>query len=142
MSVAVASLVVAGCSLLPVPSVPAISPVLSQGSNAQGLSFTLAPWPLDGGVAFLCLREPGDEFTAAHPEPAPAAQCAQLRVDNGNDRMTARFTMNDVPPTLVPDFVRSQGPWFLAAAGTPGNASATVVTAIASSPMASDPGPS
>ena len=39
----------------------------------RGATFTLDPWPLDNNVAFLCLREPGPEFTVAHPLPAPDA---------------------------------------------------------------------
>ena len=81
MSVALAAAVVAGCGLLPSRDVAEIAPTLSQSVDAQGATYTLDPWPLDNNVAFLCLREPGAEFTVAHPLPAPDAQCVPLHVE-------------------------------------------------------------
>jgi len=141
-SVAVAALVAAGCSLMPAPSVPDVSPTLSQASDQRGTTFGLQPWPLDDSAAFLCLAEPGDEFTVAHPVPAPAAECTPLVVDQLGDHLAARFDVSDIPPPLQQAFARSSSPWFLAVAGSRGPLSSSMVLTIAPSPIPSDAGPS
>ena len=134
---------VAGCSLLSPPRIPDVSPTLTSATDGRGATFTLEPWPLDNTVAFLCLAEPGDEFTVAHPAPAPAAQCAPLDVEAwGEDLVTARFDVGDLAPALKPAFERSTSPWFLAVAGARGPLSSSMVLTIAPSPIPSDAGPS
>ena len=107
MSVAMAAGLVAGCSLLSPPRNPDVSPTLTSATDGRGATFTLQPWPLDNTVAFLCLAQPGDEFTVAHPAPAPAAQCVPMDVEAwGVDLVTARFDVADLPPGLKPAFER------------------------------------
>ena len=142
MSVALAAGVVAGCGLLPSRDVSEMAPTLSQSVDARGATYTLDPWPLDGNVAFLCLREPGPEFTVAHPLPAPEAQCMPLHVEAMGRLLTARFSMNNVPPELADDFARSDAPWFFAVAGSRGATSTSMTMSLAVSPIPSDAGPS
>lgn len=142
MSVALAAGVVAGCSLLPSRDVSEIAPTLSQSVDAQGATYTLDPWPLDQNVAFLCLHEPGAEFTVAHPLPAPDAECVPLHAEAMGRLLTARFSIDNVPAVLADDFARSDAPWFLVVAGSRGNASTSMTMSLAVSPIPSDAGPS
>lgn len=142
MSVVLAAVVVAGCGLLPSPNVAETAPTLSQGMDARGATYTLDPWPLDNNVAFLCLREPGAEFTVAHPLPAPEAQCVPLHVEMWGDLLTARFSIEALPAQLVDDFARSDAPWFFAVAGSRGTTSTSMTMSLEVSPIPSDAGPS
>jgi hypothetical protein len=132
----------AACGMLPDSGVADISPALSHDVDATGATFTLDPWPLDGSVAYLCLNEPGDEFKAAHPEPAAAAQCVPLDVQANGDRLTIRFDVAAIPPPLQAAFEQSTSPWLLAAAGTRGPTSSAMLVTIPYSPIPSDAGPS
>ena len=139
-TVVIGAIVVAGCGLLPVP--PGAAPALSTTHDAQGVTFTLDPWQSDVSTAFLCLNQPGDEFTASHPLPAAAAECQRLEATGADDRLTARFTLADVQPGLRDAFYASRSPWFLAVTGQRGPSSQALVISIEDSPIPSDAGPS
>lgn len=141
MSVAMAA-ITAGCSLLPSREIAEIAPTLSESMDARGASYTLDPWPLDNNVAFLCLHEPGSEFTVAHPQPASDAQCVPLHVEAMGRLLTARFSFDTVPAQLADDFARSDGPWFFAVAGSRGATSTAMTMSLVNSPIPSDAGPS
>jgi hypothetical protein len=143
LSVALAAGLVAGCSSLLRPAaVPAINPTLSQQNDARGMRFTLDPWPLDRAIVFLCLKQPGNEFSVEDPVPAAAARCTPLDVTSDGERVVAAFSLDAVAPELADDFANSAPPWWLAAAGSRGPTSSTIVTQIVVSPIPSDAGPS
>ena len=139
VSVLLAASSIAGCDLLPNANEQA--PSLTTTFDAGGASFTLDPWPSDASTAFLCLRQPGDEFTASHPLPAAAAQCQRLATTTAGDTFTASFTVADVPPALRDAFAASRPPWFLAVTGQRGTSSESLVISIEGSPIPSDAGP-
>ncbi len=133
------SAVVAGCDLLPNADDPA--PTLTQSMDGRGATFVLDPWSYDHVTAFLCLLQPGDEFTAVHP-PDAAAACVPLLVSQEGERMSARFDGVQVPPPMREAFRGSGPPWYLAVSGSRGSSSETLVMSIEASPIPSDAGPS
>ena len=141
-SVALAAGIVAGCSLLP-PSTPLeLRPTVTETPTSGGMTYTVESWPFDGIVAMLCLRQPGDEFSFAHPKPDPAAGCAPLGTRKEGDRLTLAFNLNDIAPKLAAEFSESRGPWLLALAGAGGTTAGSIVIQVQNSPVPSDPGPS
>ncbi len=121
---------------------PPIATSAQAAFQGRDMTFTVAPWPLDGSVAFLCLRKPGGEFSAQNPRPAPDAGCVPLDVESSGDRLTATFAAATLSPALAGEFGRSAPPWFLALAGERAPFAASTVLTVIDSPIPSDPGPS
>jgi hypothetical protein len=139
------ALVLGACGQVVVPTATAMPDIAtSVTSRIDGRSkiFTVANWPLDGTVAFLCRRAPGAEFTPDSPHPAESAGCLPVDVlDTSADSLQVRFDPSRLDATTAQSFVRS-GPWQLALAGRRGPLSAAISLTIIDSPIPSDPGPS
>lgn len=141
MSVALGATLLGACGLLPPIDDPS-TPQVTQALTPTGSRLSLEPWPYDTGMALLCLRDPGEPFHGSDPQVPPAAGCVALHVTMGNNRLDARFELADVPADLLPDFAASGAPWYLAAAGSRGGRSGTLVIGLVASPIPSDAGPS
>jgi hypothetical protein len=132
----------AACDGLRLPNADDPAPVLRQTADGHGATFSLAPWPLDANVAFLCLRDPSSTFATDHPAVTADEQCVALEVAASDDRLSARFDLRAVPQRLVAAFMASKAPWYLAVGGSRAGSAEHLVTTIEASPIPSDPGPS
>jgi hypothetical protein len=142
LSVAVAAGIAAGCGVLPPTPDPMTAASFSVSQDGQRTTLVVDPWPLDDSVAFLCLRAPGAEFTAATPVPAPEAGCTRLRTSAADGRLTAEFDPRTADPAVVQAFATSSPPWFFAVAGRRGPLRFERVIPLEASPVPSDAGPS
>lgn len=106
------------------------------------MTFTVAPWPIDETVAFLCRARPGPEFTPDAPVPVDAAGCLPLEVSTASDTLVATFDAESLDPAIADELARAGPPWFLAVAGSRGPFSTATVLEVINSPLFSPPGPS
>jgi hypothetical protein len=139
---AVASLVaVAACSPVE-PTLPTVATSVSASGQGRNMTFTVSPWPLDSSTAFLCLNEPGPEFTIERPIPGEAAGCVPLESSIAGETLTLRLPADSLDPDVVGELARSGPPWYLAMSGTRGFFSTAVVVPVVDSPVPGPPGPS
>ena len=138
-------LLLGACGQFTMPTVtalPNVAPSVTSRIDGRATIFTVANWPLDGTVAFLCRRAPGAEFTPDSPHPAEAAGCLPVEVvDTSADTLQVRFDPSRLDPATAETFARS-GPWQLAVSGRRGPLSVATSLTIIDSPVPSDPGPS
>jgi hypothetical protein len=135
-AVAVVLAVLAGCGTVVPPSAPPLAPAVAISSHGQNFAITVAPWPLDETVAFLCIDRPGPEFTVEHPVPAATAGCVPLDVSTTDDRLTATFNARSLSVATAGKF-RLGRPASLAVAGSRGPISlATVLPVVFDAPSA------
>ena len=139
---AVASLLaLTACSPLE-PTPPAVATSVSASGQGRSMTFTVAPWPLDSSTAFLCLNDPGREFTVDRPVPGAAAGCVPLESTIARDTLTLTLPADSLDPDVAGELARSGPPWYLAVSGSRVNFSTAVVVQVFDSPLLSPPGPS
>jgi hypothetical protein len=133
---AAAAIAFASCGPVVPPSAPTLAPAVAISSQGQNFAITVAPWPLDATVAFLCIDRPGPEFTVEHPVPAVTAGCVPLDVSTTDDRLTATFNARSLSVASAGKF-RLGRPASLAVAGSRGPVSlATVLPVVLYVPSA------
>jgi len=139
VSVLASASLVAGCGLVPIGDEN--TEKLSHFPDARGTTFLLERWPYDVRTAYLCLEDPGEEFTAGGP-PDAAAGCVTLTVSQDDRGLAARFDVGRVPAELRDPFRVSGAPWHFAVFGSRGSSSASLVMEFLESPIPRDAGPS
>ena len=132
-----AALAVVGCGEPTVPDLSHVGDHVEVSSAGANTAFIVTPWPLDKTIAYLCVNQPGKEFTVANPIPAATARCVGLDAKTADDRLTATFDRSRLSPEMAGQF-RSTAAVYLAVAGSRGPASlATVLTVIFEPPRPS-----
>jgi hypothetical protein len=109
-----------------------------QGASAVA---TISPWPLDNSVAFMCLKNPGADFSVDKLVPPAAAGCVALDVAVSGDRLTATLDPTKVGLDKAAAF-EAQDPWYIAFAGSRGPVSVATSVLVPRPAIPSDPGPS
>jgi hypothetical protein len=131
---AVASLALGGCGSLFVPDPSAIATTISSAPTANGMAWTVGPWPLGGTRAWLCFEEPPAIGIDVTPDPGT---CAPLAVDVADGTLTAAFD-SAAAPAVTAGLRRTSPPWFLVLAGRGGLGSFSTVVEVVESPLPGD----
>ncbi|HEV8546159.1 MAG TPA: hypothetical protein VGQ64_07680 [Candidatus Limnocylindrales bacterium] len=109
-----------------------------QGTSAVA---TISPWPLDNSIAFMCLKNPGADFSVDKLVPPAAAGCVALDVSVAGDRLTATLNSTKIGLDKAAAF-EAQDPWYIAFAGSRGPVSVATSVLIPRPAVPSDAGPS
>ena len=136
---AVAALALGGCGSQFVSDAASIATTISSAHTANGMAWTVGPWPLDGTRAWLCFEEPPAIGVDVALDPA---KCAPLAIDLAGKTLTAAFDSRVASAAVTAGLGSTSPPWFLVLVGSQGFGSYSTVFHVDDSPLPSDAGAS